>query len=167
MGTSEAVAAAGRFGIDVLKTKQEDVIKAFVGGRDMFICMPTGYGKSLCFMLLQYIICVWSPLCAWHLAAVAFDRDLQTRQGCEVLLIKKHHVYTCRVVAVYGILVNCIPSLPQKSVFLLHSCASHSLQPNDLTPLSSGRDLGTRLVPIMNLTVEADEDTLSYALSNS
>ena len=58
MGTSEAVAAAGRFGIDVLKTKQEDVIKAFVGGRDMFICMPTGYGKSLCFMLLQYIICV-------------------------------------------------------------------------------------------------------------
>ena len=43
MAMGEAVTVtAKKFGIDVLKPEQEDAIKAFVGGRDMFVCMPTG-----------------------------------------------------------------------------------------------------------------------------
>ena len=56
MATSEAVAlAAERFGIDALKPEQGDAFKAFVGVRDVFVCLPTGYGKSLCFAMLPYV----------------------------------------------------------------------------------------------------------------
>ena len=53
MATNQAVAvAARRLGVDALKPEQEDAIKEFVGGRvSVFICLPTGYGKSLCFAL--------------------------------------------------------------------------------------------------------------------
>ena len=84
MVMSQAVAvAARRFGIDAIKPEQEDVINAFVGGRDTFECMPAGYGKSLCFALLPY---VYDHL--HGLIAVAFNCDLKTWQECEVLLIK-------------------------------------------------------------------------------
>ena len=56
MASREAVTvAARRFGVDTLKPEQEDAIKAFVGGRDVFVCLPTKYGKSLCFALLPYV----------------------------------------------------------------------------------------------------------------
>ena len=34
---------------------QAKVLNAFVGGRDVFVALPTGYGKSLCFALLPHI----------------------------------------------------------------------------------------------------------------
>jgi len=34
-----------------LKTEQKEAVKAFVEGNDVFVSLPTGFGKSLCFAL--------------------------------------------------------------------------------------------------------------------
>ena len=39
---------ANQLGI-VLKEKQAEVIISFISGNDMFISLPTGYGKSIIF----------------------------------------------------------------------------------------------------------------------
>ena len=49
------VEAAKAIGFDTLKDHQLQVITGFVGGRDVFGALPTGYGKSLCFTLLPSI----------------------------------------------------------------------------------------------------------------
>ena len=38
-----------------LRCKQEESILAFTGGMDVFVSLPTGYGKSLCYTLLSPI----------------------------------------------------------------------------------------------------------------
>ena len=37
------------------KDEQEEVLKSFVEGKDVFVSLPTGYGKSLCYALLPAI----------------------------------------------------------------------------------------------------------------
>ncbi|MBX3101861.1 MAG: DNA helicase RecQ [Bacteroidetes bacterium] len=39
------------FGYDAFRGKQEDVVHALLSGRDAFVIMPTGAGKSLCYQL--------------------------------------------------------------------------------------------------------------------
>ena len=49
----EAIAQSMQLmGISFLKTKQQ---KAFMNGKDMFVSLPTGYGKSLIYLLLPLI----------------------------------------------------------------------------------------------------------------
>ena len=60
----------------VLKTEQEQSLRKFVAGNDVFVSLPTGFGKSLCYILLpcifdlirevegKSIILVFSPLIA-------------------------------------------------------------------------------------------------------
>ncbi len=38
-----------------LKPDQMRTLQKFVGGRDVFVSLPTGYGKSLCYILLPRI----------------------------------------------------------------------------------------------------------------
>ncbi|XP_029946139.1 ATP-dependent DNA helicase Q5 [Salarias fasciatus] len=70
MPTSLKQALKTHFGFDGFRTKlQEDVVKAVIrGDRDVFVCMPTGAGKSLCYqlpaVLAQGITLVISPLIA-------------------------------------------------------------------------------------------------------
>lgn len=47
--------AAGSLGYSDLKQEQKLALKAFVGERDVFVALPTGYGKSLCYALLPLI----------------------------------------------------------------------------------------------------------------
>src|SRR3954465_5142196 len=39
------------FGFDGFKGTQEKIIKSLLGGKDTFVIMPTGAGKSLCYQL--------------------------------------------------------------------------------------------------------------------
>ncbi|MBL4625844.1 MAG: DNA helicase RecQ [Flavobacteriales bacterium] len=56
------------FGFDKFKGDQEEIIKCLLGGRDTFVIMPTGGGKSLCYqlpaMLTDGTAIIVSPLIA-------------------------------------------------------------------------------------------------------
>nr|XP_046272322.1 ATP-dependent DNA helicase Q5 isoform X2 [Scatophagus argus] len=70
MTTTLKEALKKHFGFDNFRSKlQEDVVKAVVRGhKDVFVCMPTGAGKSLCYqlpaVLAEGITLVVSPLIA-------------------------------------------------------------------------------------------------------
>ena len=39
-----------RLGYENLKPEQETVVREFLGGKNAFAALPTGYGKSLCYL---------------------------------------------------------------------------------------------------------------------
>ncbi len=39
------------FGFDSFKGEQEQIISTLLSGKDVFVIMPTGGGKSLCYQL--------------------------------------------------------------------------------------------------------------------
>ena len=47
--------AAASLGYPQLKEEQELAILSFVGGNDVFISLPTGYGKLLCYAVLPKV----------------------------------------------------------------------------------------------------------------
>ena len=44
--------AARDVGYEALTAEQADAIAAFLLGKDVLVCLPTGSGKSLCFALV-------------------------------------------------------------------------------------------------------------------
>ena len=56
MDLASALEEASReIGIDCLKPKQREAIESFVSGRDLFISLPTGYGKSIIYAILSLV----------------------------------------------------------------------------------------------------------------
>ena len=47
--------AASKLGYSQLKPKQQEAIKKFISGRDVFVRLPTGGSKSLCYAVLPAI----------------------------------------------------------------------------------------------------------------
>ena len=47
--------AVARVGLRELKPEQREVIRSFASGKDVFVALPTGYGKSYCFALLPFV----------------------------------------------------------------------------------------------------------------
>ena len=47
--------AAGRLGYEHVKQEQKRSVKSFVEENDVFVSLPTGYGKSLCFIMLPWV----------------------------------------------------------------------------------------------------------------
>ena len=62
LSTSKAVSSVGlQVGYKQLKHKQNKAAKEFVSGRDVFVSLPMGSGKSLCYAVLLAVN-VRSPL---------------------------------------------------------------------------------------------------------
>ena len=52
---SAVESAVFSLGYPSIKPEQERVITEFVSGKDVFVCLPTGFGKSLCFTALPIV----------------------------------------------------------------------------------------------------------------
>ncbi len=48
--------ATDSLGYAALKEKQMMVVHSFIGGKDIFGVLPTGYGKSLCYACLAALL---------------------------------------------------------------------------------------------------------------
>ena len=89
--------AVAHLGYAQLKELQERAIRCFLRGNDVFVCLPTGSGKSLCYCLLpkafdvlrkvhnQSIVVVVSPLIALmkDQVRVMSQRNVTTVYACE------------------------------------------------------------------------------------
>ena len=69
------IRASQRLGYTGVRPMQLQAIRSFMEGNDVFICLPTGSGKSLCYSVLRYafddplnregnIVVIVSPLIA-------------------------------------------------------------------------------------------------------
>src|ERR1043165_6556261 len=67
------------FGFDGFKGNQEKVIRNLLNGRDTFVIMPTGGGKSLCYQL-PALLCEGCALVVSPLIALMQDQVEALRQ---------------------------------------------------------------------------------------
>ena len=42
--------------LEWLNEKQEEAVTSFMGGKDVFVSLPTGYGKSVCFQSVPFVL---------------------------------------------------------------------------------------------------------------
>ena len=123
--------AATALGYKELKDKQEESIMEFAKGRDVFVSLPTGYGKSLCYVILpsvfdelwksdkKSIVLVVSPL----IALMKDQVDSITAMGLSAIHISdRQFISTTVKQSVYAAWSGGVCSLPK---FI--SCFRHTL----------------------------------------
>ena len=47
---------AKRLSIKQLNGKQREAVMSFVEGKDVFVSLPTGFGRSICFQILPFVL---------------------------------------------------------------------------------------------------------------
>ena len=83
-----------------LKPEQEQAIFAFVSGNDVFIALPTGYGKSLCFVvltrafdLLREVQNEWLVVALMRDQAASFTAATPEIESARLHLVALHNNY--------------------------------------------------------------------------
>ena len=61
-----------RMNLHQLKPKQLEAIRTFMSGRDTFVALPTGYGKSIIFAILPMLFDV---LFGKHLQVIVYPNE--------------------------------------------------------------------------------------------
>ena len=104
--------AATKLGVSNVYPEQRRAIQAIVRGRDVFVCLPTGFGKTLCFSALPWvfdylrrsivssksIVIVVSPL-----SSLMLDKTDSLRQkGMAVGYVNKHTTFEEKRLALDG-----------------------------------------------------------------
>jgi len=65
--------------IKEFKNNQKAIIKCGLENHNIFVCMPTGGGKSLTFQVLTFII-KGIYLCVLPLISLIFDQEMQAKK---------------------------------------------------------------------------------------
>ena len=97
---SKAVrSAASSLGYSILRPEQEAAITKFVSGQDVFVCLPTGFGKSLCYTALPLV--------------------------CDILCGHRESYSTIIIVSpLVAIIEDQIQSIRRKGLKAVHACMS-------------------------------------------
>ena len=69
--TESICSAARELGYPSMKHEQMDVVRSFMGKKDVFAVLPTGFGKSLCYACLPF----------------TFDKILQKEKGYSLVIV--------------------------------------------------------------------------------
>ena len=86
-----------KLGYDFLKKEQEKAIVSFMEGNDVFVCLPTGFGKSLCYFCLPSLFDIIRNKVDHSVAIVV--SPLVTLMSDQMEILRSKGV---NVIAVYG-----------------------------------------------------------------
>ena len=77
--------AARDLGYEVVSSEQRSVVQAFLDGHDVFFCLPTGSGKSLCYWILPRVFDMLRGLDSYSIVVVVSPLKALMREQVEAL----------------------------------------------------------------------------------